>query len=171
MLLKTKPLGKAMTVIDFKSRVFILIAPGFEEASTVSCLEQMRQASLPVSLVALSARLVTGWHGLSVQPDLTLDQVNVNEPCKMVVLPGGQMCATALLTDPRVHRLLNTVIAQDGVVGVMKTAVPVVKQSGLLPTPLDSRFMTQHDENLGAFVKNLVHLMVAKSRSFHPEHP
>ena len=160
-----------MTATDFKSRIFILIAPGFEETATITCLEQMRQASLPVSLVALSAGLVTGWHGLSVHPDLTLDQVNVNEPCIMVVIPGGQMCATALLTDPRVHRLLNTLIAQDGVVAVMKTAVPVVRQSGLLPTPLDSHFMTQNDDDLEAFVKNLVHLMIAKSRSFHPEYP
>ena len=159
-----------MSVIDFKSRVFILLASGFEEASTVSCLEQMRQASLPVSLVALSAGLVTGWHGLSVCPDLTLDQVNVNEPCKMVVLPGGQMCATILLTDPRVHRLLNALIAQGGVVGVLKTAVPVITQSGLLPSSSASQFVTQDNDDLDAFVTNLVRLTIAKSNSFKPEH-
>jgi len=149
-----------MTIIDIKGRVFILIAPGFEEAATIRCLEQMRQASLPVSLVALSAGLVTGWHGLSVHPDLTLDQVNAHDSCKMVVLPGGQMCATALLTDPRVHRLLNTLIAQDGVVGVMETAVPVVRQSGLLPMSLDAHYITQHDDDLETFVTNLVHLIL-----------
>jgi putative intracellular protease/amidase len=160
-----------MTVIDCKSRVLVLIAPGFEEATTIRCLDQMRQACLQVSLVALSAGLVTGWHGLSVQSDLTLDQVNANEPCKMVVLPGGQMCATALLTDPRVHRLLNTVIAQDGVVAVLKTAVPLITQSGLLPSSLISHFITQQDVDLEAFVTNLVRLLVAKSRSVHPEYP
>ncbi|MCZ7674279.1 MAG: DJ-1/PfpI family protein [Chloroflexi bacterium] len=148
-----------MTVTDFKSRVFILIASGFEEAATIRCLEQMRQASLPVSLVALSAGLVTGWYGLSVHPDLTLDQVNAHEPCKLVILPGGQMCATALLTDPRVHRLLNTLIAQGGVVGVMETAVPVVLQSGLRSPGQDVRYVIQDEEGLELFVSRLLRLI------------
>jgi hypothetical protein len=56
------------------------------------------------------------------------------------------------------------VIAQDGVVAVMKTAVPVITLSGLLPSSLISHFITQQDVDLGAFVTNLVRLLVAKSR-------
>ncbi|MFO7682008.1 MAG: DJ-1/PfpI family protein [Chloroflexota bacterium] len=141
--------------------MFILIAPGFEEAPAIYCLAQLREACLSVSLVGLAVGQVTGWHGLTILPDLTLDQVGEYEALKLVVIPGGRQCATMLLIDPRVHRLLNRVIAQEGRVGVMGTAVPVVTQSGLLPPSLDGPYVLQSGEELEAFVSELVRLMMA----------
>lgn len=145
-----------MTTTDFKNRVLILVAPGFEETAVIHCMTQLRQASLPVSLVGLVSGRVTGWHGLSICPDLHLDQVDPYETLKLVVIPGGRQCATMLLTDPRVHRLLNTLIDQDGRVGVMDTAVSIVTQSGLLPASMGVHYVLQNGENIDGFVAELI---------------
>ena len=150
-----------MITTDFKKRVFILVAPGFEEPEIIYCLAQMRQASLSVALVGSSGGRLIGWNGVSIYPDLTLDGVEPEDPPKLVVIPGGQQCATILLTDPRVHRLLNSLVEQKGRVGVMKTAVPVVRQSGLLPTLLDAHYVIQKGESLEVFVTKLVNLLLA----------
>ena len=143
--------------------MYILVAPGFEEAAVIYCLTQLRQAGLPVSLVGLMAGQIAGWHGLSICPDLTLDEVDAHEPMKLAVIPGGQQCATALLTDPRVHRLLHTLIAQEGRVGVMDTAIPVITQFGLLPESMDGYYVMQNEEGMDSFVTELVSLMLNNS--------
>lgn len=152
-----------MTTAIFRNRVYILVAPGFEEAAVIYCLTQLRQAGLPVSLVGLMAGQIAGWHGLSICPDLTLDEVDAHEPMKLAVIPGGQQCATALLTDPRVHRLLHTLIAQEGRVGVMDTAIPVITQFGLLPESMDGYYVMQNEEGMDCFLTELVSLMLNNS--------
>ncbi|MBK7920694.1 MAG: DJ-1/PfpI family protein [Chloroflexi bacterium] len=152
-----------MTTADFKNKVLILLAPGFEEAEVIPCMTQLRKASLPVSLVGLTSGQVTGWHGLSICPDVALDEVGDYGALKLVVIPGGRQCATMLLIDPRVHRLLNTVIEQEGRVGVMRTAVPITTQSGLLPTSMDVHFVLQNRENIDGFVAELLRLMLNDS--------
>ncbi|MBK8989588.1 MAG: DJ-1/PfpI family protein [Chloroflexi bacterium] len=149
-----------MTTADFKNRALILVAPGFEEAAAVYCLTHLRKASLPVSLVGLASGQVTGWYGLSVRPDLTLDEVEDYGAPKLVVISGGRQCATMLLTDPRVHRLLNMLIEQEGRVGVMRTAVPVIAQSGLLSASTNVHYVMQNEEDMDGFVMELVHLIL-----------
>ncbi len=152
-----------MTTAIFRNRVYILVAPGFEEAAVIYCLTQLREVGLPVSLVGLVAGQIAGWHGLSICPDLTLDEVDAQEPMKFAVIPGGQQCATTLLTDPRVHRLLHTLIAQEGRVGVMGTAIPVVTQFGLLPESMDGHYVLQNEESMDGFMAELVSLMLNHS--------
>ena len=149
-----------MTTADFKNKVLILLAPGFEEAEVIPCMTQLRKASLPVSLVGLTSRQVTGWHGLSICPDVALDEVGDYGALKLVVIPGGRQCATMLVIDPRVHRLLNTVIEQEGRVGVMRTAVPVATQSRLLTSLLESHFITQNGDDLEGFITHLVRFLL-----------
>lgn len=149
-----------MTTTDFKKRVFLLAAPGFEELEIIYCLVRMRQVSLPVALVGLAAGRIIGWNGVSIYPDLTLDEVDPEDPPKLVMIPGGQQCATILLADPRVHRLLNSLVEQDGRVGVLKTAVPVVTYSGLLLPGRDGHYVSQDGEELKLFVSRLLRLIV-----------
>lgn len=164
MLQETKKISEIsacdMTTAIFRNRVYILVAPGFEEAAVIYCLTKLREAALPVSLVGLVVGQIAGWHGLSICPDLTLDEVDAHKPMKLAVIPGGQQCATALLTDPRVHRLLHTLIAQEGRVGVMDTAIPVVTQFGLLPESIDGHYVMQNEEGMDGFVTELVSLML-----------
>jgi putative intracellular protease/amidase len=139
------------------NRVFILSAPGFEEASTIYCLERMRRASLHVLLVSLSAGLVTGQHGITVCPDLTLDQIDLNEPVKLVIIAGGRQCASSLLADPRIHRLLQGLPMMNASAAVLTTAGSAVSQI-YPPDSSPIRFIAQNDTSLEEFVTRLINL-------------
>lgn len=68
--------------------VYLLLAPGFEEAEALVPTDLLRRAGLETSLVALTGDTVVGSHQIAVKADLTLEQVDLSN-ADMVVLPGG----------------------------------------------------------------------------------
>lgn len=68
--------------------VYILLAPGFEEAEALVPADVLRRAELPVTLVGLYGGSVTGSHGITVTADLAAEQVCL-APGDMVMIPGG----------------------------------------------------------------------------------
>ena len=68
--------------------VYILLAPGFEEAEALVPADVLRRAGVEVSLVGLYASAVAGSHGISVNTDLTAEQVSLSSG-DTVMIPGG----------------------------------------------------------------------------------
>ncbi len=69
--------------------VYILLADGFEEMEALVPADLLRRAGVEVALVGLDAPVITGSHGIAVQADLLLEQVDI-EQMDMLVLPGGR---------------------------------------------------------------------------------
>lgn len=103
-------------------RSLVLVADGFEEQATISCVHALREQGKSAVLVGLTAGPVTGSRGIVLHPDLSLDQVAVDDPALLTVIPGGRRCAAFLLADPRVHRLLARTSAIGGRVALLQTA-------------------------------------------------
>jgi 4-methyl-5(b-hydroxyethyl)-thiazole monophosphate biosynthesis len=118
----------------YREKVFVLLAPGFEErdATTITCT--LRRSGLPVTLVGLMAGPVRGANGLSLLPDSTLSQAEKSQPLA-VVLPGGLQGSKHLNSDPRVHALLRHVARKGGYVAALDTAYTVLRRAGLLDDP------------------------------------
>jgi putative intracellular protease/amidase len=106
-------------IMTFQKQAFILLAAGFDAASIIFTLDQLRQASFDVRLISLQRGLVQSSHGLWVKPDDSLETADLSGLPQLVILPDGEQCATMLLRDPRVHRLLKRVVAQQGVVAAL----------------------------------------------------
>jgi len=68
--------------------VCILLGDGYEEAEAIICADLLRRAGVEVFFVALDELAVTGGHGISINADLTLEQVELDR-LEMLVLPGG----------------------------------------------------------------------------------
>ena len=68
--------------------VYILLAPGFEEAEALVPADVLRRAGVEVSLVGLYASAVSGSHGISVNTDLTAEQVSLSSG-DTIMIPGG----------------------------------------------------------------------------------
>ncbi|HIT32392.1 MAG TPA: DJ-1/PfpI family protein [Candidatus Enterenecus stercoripullorum] len=68
--------------------VYILLAPGFEEAEALVPADLLRRANVPVTLTGVGGDCVTGAHGVPVRADAAVEQVAL---CAgdMLVLPGG----------------------------------------------------------------------------------
>lgn len=141
--------------------ILVLLAPGFEEGSAIYCVDQLRERGLPVSLVSLSNELVHSNHGVFIKPDLTLDEASeMEDKLGLVIIPGGSSSTTSLMTDPRIHRLLNNLKRQSGFMAAMETAVPILHQFKL-PDSFSPRFICKEAQlDLNEFTNQLIQAVV-----------
>ena len=79
--------------------VYLLLAPGFEESEAVVPADLLRQAEIETALVSLSGPTVTGAHNITIQADLELSQVDLDQ-AEMIVLPGGGVGVENLWNRP-----------------------------------------------------------------------
>lgn len=93
--------------------VYILLAPGFEEAEALVPADLLRRAGLETKLIGLTAAPVPGGQGMQVVPDGTLDQVDLDR-ADMIVLPGGSLGVKNLGAEPAVEALVRRA-AQRGI--------------------------------------------------------
>lgn len=142
-------------------RVIILLAPDFAEGATIYCLDRLREAGIAVSLVAVSAGLISGAHGVAVRPDYTLEQLTAVTPPSLVIIPDGKKSVTALLADPRVHRLLAATLDNDGLIAAMPIAASVLGSIGGKQRAAEFPIITQSDDNLDGFSDRLINLVIS----------
>ena len=68
--------------------VYMLLGTGFEETEAIAPLDLLRRAGLQVQTVGLNGKIIYGSHGIGVETDITVDQLDLNQ-LEMVILPGG----------------------------------------------------------------------------------
>ncbi len=68
--------------------VYILLGTGFEETEAIAPLDLLRRAEIPVKTVGLNGKAITGGHGITVEADITLSELDLTD-LEMIVLPGG----------------------------------------------------------------------------------
>ena len=92
--------------------VYLFLAPGFEESEAVVPADLLRQAEVETALVSLSGGTVTGAHNITVQADLTVDEVDLDQ-AEMLVFPGGGTGVENLWNDDRVSALIQEAARRD----------------------------------------------------------
>lgn len=110
--------------------VYILLAPGFEEAEALVPADMLRRANIETALVSLDGGSVPGSHGVTVTADITLDKLDRSK-LDMVVLPGGPGHKN-LGSDPRVERLVRESAGQGRWVAAICAAPTLLGGWGLL---------------------------------------
>ena len=68
--------------------VYMLLGTGFEETEAIAPLDLLRRAGVDVKTVGVGGKLIYGGHGIGVEADLTLDEIDTAD-VEMVILPGG----------------------------------------------------------------------------------
>ncbi len=68
--------------------VYILLGNGFEETEAIAPLDLLRRAQIPAMTVGLNGKAITGGHGISVNADITIEEMDLTD-LDMIVLPGG----------------------------------------------------------------------------------
>lgn len=68
--------------------VYMLLGTGFEETEAIAPLDLMRRAGIDVLTVGINGKTVYGGHGIGIEADITLDQMDLTN-LEMIVLPGG----------------------------------------------------------------------------------
>ena len=68
--------------------VYILLGTGFEETEAIAPLDLLRRAGIPVMTVGLNGKIVYGGHGIGVEADISLGEMDLSA-MDMIILPGG----------------------------------------------------------------------------------
>lgn len=68
--------------------VYIILGKGFEEIEAVAPGDVLRRARIPVQYAGIGGRTVEGAHGIRLEADLTVEELDLAH-MDMIVLPGG----------------------------------------------------------------------------------
>ncbi len=68
--------------------VYMLLGTGFEETEAIAPLDLLRRANIPVQTVGINGKTVTGGHGIGVEADITIQEMDLSA-LEMIILPGG----------------------------------------------------------------------------------
>ena len=68
--------------------VYMLLGTGFEETEAIAPLDLLRRAGVEVKTVGLNGKIICGSHGIGVEADMEIGELNA-EDLELVILPGG----------------------------------------------------------------------------------
>ena len=68
--------------------VYMLLGTGFEETEAVAPLDLLRRAGVSVQTVGLNGKVIYGCHGIGIETDIEIGQMDLTD-LEMVVIPGG----------------------------------------------------------------------------------
>ena len=68
--------------------IYMLLGTGFEETEAIAPLDLLRRAGLDVATVGINEKTIYGSHGIGIEADLELHQMDLTN-LEMIVLPGG----------------------------------------------------------------------------------
>lgn len=68
--------------------IYMFLGTGFEETEAIAPLDLLRRAGLKVLTVGLNGKTIYGSHGIGVEADITIDELDLTD-LEMVILPGG----------------------------------------------------------------------------------
>ena len=112
-------------------KALVILANGFEEIEAITILDVLRRAKISTTAAGLSLLSVTGAHGITVQADALLDEINADD-YEMIVLPGGQPGTRHLGQSEQVVALLQKFASTGKHVAAICAAPMVLAQAGLL---------------------------------------
>lgn len=113
--------------------VYILLGAGFEEAEALVAADLLRRAALPVALAGIGGRAVAGSHNITVQADLPVEEVSLQEG-DMVVLPGGLGGVSAIEGSQEAMALVRQAAGDQACrLAAICAAPTLLARAGLLP--------------------------------------
>lgn len=68
--------------------VYVLLGTGFEEMEALTPVDLLRRAGVAVMTVGVNGKTVYGSHGIGVEADIQISQMDLTN-MDMIVLPGG----------------------------------------------------------------------------------
>ena len=68
--------------------VYIILGKGFEEIEALAPCDILRRGGVEVRLAGIGGKRITGGHGITVEADITVEEI-CRRGLEMIVLPGG----------------------------------------------------------------------------------
>lgn len=130
--------------------IYVFLADGFEETEAITPIDYLKRCEeLNVRTVGIGSKTVTGSHGITVQADLTEDEVDIKKT-EMIVLPGGMPGTLNLEKSPFVSLFIDYCAENSLPIGAICAAPSILGHKGLLDGKTATCFPGFENELLGA---------------------
>lgn len=133
--------------------VYILLAPGFEEAEALVPADLLRRAGIETALVGVTGVFAPGGHGITVKVDCDIRQVKLDQ-AEMIVLPGGGMGVHNLESEYSVEKLVREAAERSIPVAAICAAPTLLGKWGLLEGKKAVCYPGMEDRLTGALVQD-----------------
>lgn len=111
--------------------VYILLAPGFEEAEALVPADLLRRAGIQTALTGVEDQMVAGSHDIVVRVDRVIAQVDLRD-AEMIVLPGGGRGVQNLREHPAVAALAQEAVDRGIPLAAICAAPTLLGEWGML---------------------------------------
>lgn len=111
--------------------VYILLAPGFEEAEALVPADLLRRAGIQTALTGVEDQMVAGTHDIVVRADRVIAQVDLRD-AEMIVLPGGGCGVQNLREHPAVAALAQEAVDRGIPLAAICAAPTLLGEWGML---------------------------------------
>lgn len=111
--------------------VYALVATGFEESELIVPVDLLIRGGAEVTLVGVSGKTVTGAHGISIETNCTLDEID-SDTMQMLFLPGGQPGVNNLWAEDKVQNLVKQTAEKGIPIAAICAAPMILGRLGLL---------------------------------------
>ncbi len=143
--------------------IALFLAAGYEEATAVYYLEQLRKAGLPVSLIGINDQPIRGRHGIYIHPDSTIATLPPDIAFHMILISGGCQHVNSMLIDPRIHRLLHKTINANGFIAPLPNIESILLRSGFSHDKFAPHIIKQGDMDANEYIHHLINLAEASA--------
>ena len=134
--------------------VYVFLADGFEEIEALAPVDFLRRAGVEVKTVALKEKSATGAHNITVNADMNIDDISLDDKIKAIILPGGMPGSQNLYENNKVHEAIDFATDNNKLVCAICAAPFILGRKGLLNGKEATSFPGFEDELIGASVKN-----------------
>jgi hypothetical protein len=116
-------------------------------------LSELRNAGLPVKLVSLARKTITGLYGLTLLPDLTLEQaLPMASQAISIIIPSGSQGVKQLENDPRLAGFFKKAQANNAEFVIGR----VLADTSLFPPSISNQLcIYPENEELVSFARQL----------------
>lgn len=151
-------------------KVAVFFGTGYEEVEALSVVDVLRRGKVDVTMVGVSGQAVTSSHGISINMDQTVEEIQF-EDFGMLVLPGGVPGIHSLAACEQLMKALDQFKAENKWIAAICAAPSILGEAGLLkgekatcyPGFEDKLLGCEHQED-GVVVSN--HLITGKGAGY-----
>ena len=111
---------------------YVFLANGFEEIEALAPVDFLKRMGVQVVTVGVSGKNICGAHNITVEADILLSDVQLNDELQGVMLPGGMPGAENLDNCPDVHRAIDYCVDNNKIVCAICAAPFILGKKGLL---------------------------------------
>lgn len=109
--------------------VYLLLADGFEEVEALEPTDILRRGGVDVKTVGICDKRVTGSHNITVEADISIDDVSA-EGMEALILPGGP--GHTLIEQNEKAKELIMKAASDSILAAICASPSIIGKMGLL---------------------------------------